>query len=89
MLGKNKFNLKNFGEGNGINDCDGRHKNYSRKTFFLKENYPGYGERLVYFLAICLHLDPNIDLDIALKLRPYGGIIGIDNSSPDKDFNFF
>ena len=34
-------------------------------------------------------MDPNIDLNIALKLRPYGGIIGIDNSSLDKYFKFF
>ena len=30
------------------------HKNY----LFLKENYPDYGERFVYFLATCWHLDP-------------------------------
>ena len=44
------------------------HKNY----LFLKENYPEYGERFVYFSATCLHLDPNNDHDIALKLRPWG-----------------
>ena len=36
------------------------------------------------FLATCLYLNPDIDLDIALKLRPYGGLIGIDNSSLEK-----
>ena len=42
-----------------------------------------------YFLGTCLHLDPEIDLDIALKLRPYGGLIGIDNSALDKYFKSF
>ena len=45
----------------------------------IEKKYSQYGERFVYFLATCLHLDPEIDLDIALKLRPYGGLIGIDN----------
>ena len=40
-------------------------------------------------LCTCLHLDPNIHLDIALKLRPYVGIIGSDNSSLDKYFKSF
>ena len=66
-------------------DIKSIHENY----LFLKENYPDYGKRFVYFQATCLHLDPNIDLDIALKLRPYGGIIGIDNSSLDKYFKSF
>ena len=43
----------------------------------------------MYFLATCLHLDPNIDLEMALKLRLYAGIIGIDNSSLDKSFKSF
>ena len=40
----------------------------------------------LYFLATCFYLDPDLDLDIALKLRPYGGLIGIDNSTLDKYF---
>ena len=55
----------------------------------MKENYPEYGERFLLFLAACLHLDPNIDLDIALKLRPYGGIIGIGSSLLDQYFKSF
>ena len=43
------------------------HKNY----LFLKENYPDYGGKILYFLATYLHLDPRIDLDIALKQREY------------------
>ena len=51
-----------------------------------KKEYSQYGERFVYFLATCLHLDPEIDLDISLKLRPFGGLIDIDNSALDKYF---
>ena len=50
----------------------------------LKKDYTQYRQRFLYFLATCLYLDPDLDLDIALKLRPYGGLIGIDNSSLDK-----
>ena len=52
----------------------------------IEKGYSQYGKRFLYFLATCLHLDPDLDLDIALKLRPYGGLIGIDNSSLDKYF---
>ena len=48
-----------------------------------------YGERFLYFLAICLCLDPGLNLAIAMKLRPYGGLIGIDNSSLDVYFKNF
>ena len=61
------------------------HENY----LFVKEVYPEHSERYLYFLATCLHLDPNIDNNIALKLRPYWGIIGIHNSSLDKYFKSF
>ena len=54
-----------------------------------KKNIHNYGERFLYFLATCLHLDPEIDLDKALKLRHYGGLIGIDNSALDKYFKSF
>ena len=47
----------------------------------IKKYYPKYGERFLYFLAACQYLDPDIDLEVTLKLRPYGGLIGIDNSS--------
>ena len=49
----------------------------------IKVDYPEYSERFVYFLAACHYLDPDINLEIVLKLRPYGGLIGIDNSSLD------
>ena len=49
----------------------------------IKVDYPDYSERFVYFLAASLYLDPDINLEIVLKLIPYGGLIGIDNSSLD------
>ena len=64
-------------------------KRIHENHLFMREVYPEYSERYLYFLATCLQLDPNIDLDMALKLPPYGGIIGIDNSSLDKYFNSF
>ena len=36
----------------------------------VKKEYSGYSERYLYFLAICFYLDPDLDLDIALKFRP-------------------
>ena len=45
------------------------HENF----LFVREVYPEYSDRYLYFLASCLHLDPTLDLNIALKLRPYGG----------------
>ena len=40
-------------------------------------------------MATCLHLEPEIDLDIALELRSYGDLIAIDNSALDKYFKYF
>lgn len=40
-------------------------------------------KRLLYFLAACSLFDSELDLPIALKLRPHGGLIGIDDSSLD------
>ena len=53
-----------------------------------KENSQ-HGEQFLYFLVICLHEDPEIDVDIALKIRAYDGLIGIDNSALDKYFRSF
>ena len=47
----------------------------------IEKTFPGNSKRKNYFLAACLHFDPNINLQTASKLRPYGGLIGIDNSS--------
>ena len=66
-------------------DLQSIHENYQQ----VKKEYSEYGERFLYSLATCLYLDPDIDLDIALKLRPYDGLIGIDNSSLDKYFKSY
>ena len=50
----------------------------------LKRDYSQYSQGFLYFLATRLYLDPDLDLDVALKLRSHGGLIGIDNSSLDK-----
>ena len=55
----------------------------------LKMDYSQYGERFVYFLATSQYLDPDLDLDIEMKLRPYGRLIGIDNYSLDKYFKSY
>lgn len=44
--------------------------------------------RKLYFLAACLLFDPDIDVLVALKLRPYGGLIGMDNSKLDSFLKF-
>ena len=55
----------------------------------MRNNYPKYGEWFPYFLCACQFLDLDIDLEATLKLRPYGGLIGIDNSSLDNYFKSF
>ena len=47
----------------------------------IKFDDPESSDRFVCFLATCLYMDPDVNLETALKLRPYGGLIGIDNSS--------
>ena len=60
------------------------------ETFIdLKLQYPDKSVRFQYFLATCLYLDADISLDFVLKNRPYGGLIGIDNSSLDKHLKHF
>ena len=53
----------------------------------LKQTYPDNSNRRNYFLASCslffISTD-NLNYDILIKLRLYGGLIGIDNSSLDK-----
>ena len=39
--------------------------------------------RQLYFVAACSLLDPEVYGEIALKFRPYGGLIGFDNSRLD------
>ena len=55
----------------------------------LKKDYSQYGEMFRYFLAMCQYLDPDLDFDIAMKMRPHGGLVGIDNSSLNKYFKCY
>ena len=55
----------------------------------LKSEYPDKSVRSQYFLATYLYLDADIHLDFVLENRPYGGLIGIDNSSLDKHLKRF
>ena len=64
-------------------DMDWIHEIIKKK----KKEYSQYVECV--FLATCLYVDPDLDLEIALRLRPYGGLIGIDNSSLDVYFKNF
>ena len=64
-------------------------KNIHEIYLEIKNNCPKYGERFLYFLAACQCLDPDIDLEATLKLRPYGGLIGINNLSLDNYFKSF
>ena len=53
----------------------------------LKQTYPDNFNRRNYFLAACSLFfvsSDNLNYDILIKLRPYGGLLGIDNSSLDK-----
>ena len=56
-----------------------------------KKTYPEIANRRNYFLAACslffISTTNDITYDVAIKLRPYGGLIGIDNSSLDKYLN--
>ena len=55
----------------------------------LKQSYPDIYSRRNYFLAACslfFNSSDNFNYDILNKLRPYGGLIGIDISSLDKYF---
>ena len=64
-------------------------KNIHEISLEIKNIYPKHGERFLYFLADCQYLDPDIDFQATLKLRPYGGLIGVDNSSLDNYFKSF
>ena len=65
----------------GIKDIQLIHE----KTISLRGNptFSHISHRQLYFVAACALLDPEIDGEIALKFRPYGGFIGIDNSRLD------
>ena len=46
-------------------------------------NYTHISYRQLYFVAACSLFDPEVDGEIALKFRPYGGFIEYDNSRVD------
>ena len=53
----------------------------------LKQTYPDKSIRRNYFLAACslfVVSSDNLNYDTLFKLRPYGGLISIDNSSLEK-----
>ena len=54
----------------------------------MKKTYPENSDRRNYFLATCslffFSCKNDINYDVPIKLRPYGGLIGIDNSSLDE-----
>ena len=64
------------------NDLEIIHETY----LSLQKIYPDNSVRRNYFLATCSFFNESTDFvfDIAMKLRPYGGLIGIDNSSMDR-----
>ena len=61
-------------------------ENIQDKYISISTSYPEKSVRFNYFLAASEYFSEldSFDHDIALKLRPYGGLIGIDNSSLDK-----
>ena len=64
------------------NDLEIIHETY----LSLQNIYPENSVRRNYFLAACslFNESTDFDFDIAMKLRPYGGLIGIDSSSMDR-----
>ena len=54
----------------------------------VKKTYPENSDRRNYFLAACslffVSSENELNYDVAIKLRTYGGLIGIDDSSLDK-----
>ena len=61
-------------------------ENIQEKYLSISTCYPEKLVRLNYFLAAIEYFSELVcfDQDIALILRPYGGLIGLDNSSLDK-----
>ena len=54
----------------------------------VKKTYPENSDRRKFFLTACslffFSSENDLNYDVAIKLRPYGGLIGIDDSSLDK-----
>ena len=54
----------------------------NEKSLSLRENlaFSHISHRQLYFVAARALLDHEIDGEIALKVRSYGGLLGVDNS---------
>ena len=57
----------------------------NEKSLSLRGNltFSQISHRQLYLVAACALLDSEIDGEIALKFRPYGFLIGVDNSRLD------
>ena len=57
----------------------------------IREKFPDKSNRLIYFVAACYYFSDleNFHHEISIKLRPYCGLIGIDNFSWDKNLKRF
>ena len=49
----------------------------------LDPEFKNKTKRHLYFVAACSLFDSDLELPVALKLRPHGGLIGIDDSKLD------
>lgn len=74
----------------GLREVDLLHINANYA--FLQRYFAENTNRKNYFLAACAHIYPKVDLEIVNDVTPYGGIIGVNNSSLDcylKHFKIF
>lgn len=58
-------------------------RNIHETSIKLRANDETLTGRRACFIASCMVLDSSIDVDTANSLRPYGGLIGVDNSRLD------
>ena len=63
-------------------------KSYMKFVWLWKKTYPEKSDRRRYFLAawslFFFSSENDLNYDVAEKLRPYGGLIGLDDSSLDE-----
>lgn len=74
-----------------IQDTEGAEDGEERQQEFITIEFCREDQlvrRKLYFLAACSIIDDDINLEHARKLRPYGGLIGIDNSRLDRYLKF-
>lgn len=53
----------------------------------IQKEFPENSNRHNYFLATCKYLYPDFDIARVKELRPFGGLIGIDDSRWDRHLN--